>query len=88
MNSRRISAVSSVTFFSRQSKNMRDNNQTTDGLLVFLDKYPKLFVNKYGTINRDIIKWALAENIKKNRALIDKVQTIEQELNLDIHHEW
>jgi hypothetical protein len=74
--------------FNRQSKNMTDNNQTTDGLLLFLDAYPELFADKYGMINRDMIKWALHENIKKNRELIDKIQEIEKELNLEIHHEW
>jgi len=74
--------------FNRQSKYMTDNNQTTDGLLIFLDKYPQLFAEEYGEINRDMIKWALAENIKKNRALIDKIQEIEKELNLPIHQEW
>ena len=67
---------------------MRDNNQTTDGLLIFLDKYPELFAAEYGEINRDIIKWALSENIKKNRELIDKIQEIEKELNLEIHQTW
>ena len=74
--------------FNRQSKYMTDNNQTTEGLLLFLGKYPELFADEYGVINRDIIKWALAENIKKNRALIDKIQEIEKELNLEIHHKW
>jgi len=74
--------------FNRQSKYMTDNNETTDGLLIFLDKYPEWFANEYGEINRDMIKWALAENIKKNRAMIDKIQAIEKALNLEIHHTW
>ncbi|MCL2061346.1 MAG: hypothetical protein FWH03_01800 [Firmicutes bacterium] len=74
--------------FQRQQKYMTDNNDTTDALLFFLEKYPELFADEYGTINRDMIKWALAENIKRNRALIDKIQEIEKKLNLEIHHEW
>jgi hypothetical protein len=74
--------------FLRQQKYMVDNNETTDGLLLFLDKYPELFELEYDTINRDIIKWALNENIKKNRALIDKIQEVEKKLGLEIHHEW
>jgi len=74
--------------FYRQSKYMRDNNQTTDGLLLFLDKYPALFADYYEEINRDIIKWALNENIKKNRLLIDKIQEIEDSLGLEMHHRW
>ncbi|MCL2796977.1 MAG: hypothetical protein FWD58_02860 [Firmicutes bacterium] len=74
--------------FARLSKYMTDNNQTTDGLLLFLDKYAELFACDYDTISRDIIKWSLAENIKKSRALIDKIQEIEKRLGLDIHHEW
>ena len=74
--------------FARHSKYMSDNNETTDGLLLFLDKYPELFACDYDIIARDMIKWALAENIKKNRALIDKIQEIEKKHNLDIHHEW
>ncbi len=72
----------------RHQKNMTDNNETTDALLLFLDKYPELFADTYGEINRDMLKWALAENSKKNRQLIDKIQEIEKTLNLDIHHEW
>lgn len=74
--------------FLRQQKYMVDNNETTDGLLLFLDKYPELFELEYDTVNRDMLKWALNENIKKNRALIDKIQEVEKKLGLDIHHEW
>ena len=74
--------------FLRQQKYMIDNNETTDGLLLFLDKYPELFELEYDTINRDMIKWALNENIKKNRNLIDKIQEVEKKLGLDMHHEW
>ena len=72
----------------RQSKYMLDNNQSTDVLIEFLGQCPHMFTNVYDAIGRDIIKWALNENIKKNRALIDKIQAVEKELNLEIHHEW
>ena len=74
--------------FDRHSKYRTDNNDTADGLFIFLDKYPELFVQEYGTINRDMLKHALMENIKKNRMLIDKIQEIEKQLNLEMHHEW
>ena len=73
--------------FDRHSKYRTDNNQTVDGLLIFLDKYPELFAGEYEKINRDMIKWALGENIKKNQELIDKIQEIEKRFNLETHHE-
>jgi hypothetical protein len=66
--------------FARQSKYMTDNNQSTEALLIFLDKYPELFRDEYGEINRDMIKFALHKNIEKNRELIDKIQEIEKKL--------
>jgi len=74
--------------FARQSKYMTDNNESTDCLLIFLDKYPELFRDEYGEINRDMIKFALHKNIEKNRELIDKIQEIEKYYNLPMHHEW
>jgi len=71
--------------FERHSKYMTDNNQTTDALLIFLDKYPELFASEYGAINRDMLKWSLNLNILKNRALIEKIQEIEKELKLEVH---
>jgi len=74
--------------FIRQSKYMYDNNETTDCLLEFLDKYPELFVTEYGETNRDMIKWALNQNMQKNRELIDKIQEVEKRLGVDIHKLW
>ena len=74
--------------FIRQSKYMHDNNQTTECLLLFLDKYPELFASEYGEINRDMIKWSLSKNMDYNRLLIDKIQEIEKKLNLEIHQIW
>jgi len=72
----------------RQSRYMWDNNKTTDAVIEFLDVCPDMFAVIYDTMRRDMVKWALNENIKKNRALIDKIQAVEKDLNLEIHHEW
>jgi hypothetical protein len=74
--------------FKRQAKYMVDNNETTDALLVFLEKYPELFANEYEMVARDMIKWALTENIRKNRALIDKIQEVEDNLGLEVKKKW
>jgi len=74
--------------FKRLSKHTTDNNESIDCLFLFLEKYPQFFIDEYGTINRDMIKWALAENIKKSRQLIDKIQQIEKDHNLEIHNIW
>ena len=74
--------------FNRVSRNMRENNQSIDALILFLDNYPELFADNYDEIGRDMEKWVLSESIKKNRKLIDKIQEIERTLNLAMHDEW
>ena len=71
--------------FNRQSKYMRDNNQTTEGLLYFLGKQPEVFAAHFGIIERDMLKWALQTNINHNNALIDRIKEIEAEYNLPLH---
>ena len=75
-------------FLNRHSRNMSYNNDAADCLLLYLDFYPQIFAMEYGEISRDAIKWALAENIKANRRLIDKIQEVEKNLNLEIHQIW
>ncbi len=71
--------------FNRHSKYRGDNNETAQALLIYLDKYPELFANEYGAINRDMLKWSLQENIKTTQALLDKVKAIETAFNLPLH---
>ena len=72
-----------------KNSNLGDKmHSNLDMMLIFLSKYPELFAEHYGEINRDMLKWSMFEHIKKCRALIDRIQEIEKELKLDIHHEW
>ena len=71
--------------FNRHSKNMADNNDSTSVLLMFLDKYPTVFADEFGVIERDMLKWALDVNTKNNQLLIDKIKEIETEYNLPLH---
>jgi len=73
--------------FSRQRKYMADNNETTNGLLEFLDKCPDYFSMGFSVGDRDMIKWALSENIKQNQLLIDKIKAVETELGLPLEYD-
>ena len=72
----------------RQSRNRRENKDIAKCFMLYIDKYPQLFASEYGEINRDVLKWAFNEDIKTNRMLIDKIQEVEKNLNLEIHHIW
>ena len=71
-----------------QSDYMHENNQTTECMLEFLIVFPKLFAQEYGEVARDMLKWSLNENIIMNRQLIDKIQEIEDTLNLEVIHKY
>ena len=72
----------------RQSRNSRENKDIAKCFALYLDKYPQLFALEYSEINRDVLKWTFNEDITINRMLIDKIQGVEKNLNLDIHHIW
>ena len=59
-----------------------------DMLLIFLEKNPEMFAENSHEISRDMTKWALSTHIDKCRKLIDKIQEIEIDLDLDMHHRW
>ena len=73
--------------FSRQRKYMADNNETTQALLLFLKEFPDLFAHNFSVGDREIIKWALGENIKQNRILIDTISGLETGLCLPLEYE-
>jgi len=68
-----------------QQERMRWNNETTEGLLAFLDKYPILFASEYSSLGRDMLKWSLEQNIAYTQSLIDKIQEIEKSHDLPLH---
>jgi len=70
----------------RISKNMGDNNQSIDFLLEHLDSEPLVFALSSEIGARKFFKWALADNIKRNQALIDKITKIEQKHNLPLEY--
>ena len=74
--------------FFKQGKLGVKSDINIDTLLIYLDKYPELFAEQYDEISRDMLKWSLNESIKKHRTMIDKIQEIERELGLAMHHEW
>ena len=76
------------SLFLRQSNLLSKIDEVNKMLSIYLDKYPELFAEEFGEINRDMIKWQLYESIKKYRSMIDKIQEIETDLELDMHHEW
>ena len=72
--------------FRRQQKYMTDNNETTNALLFFLEMQPEFFAGFFGITERDMIKWALRENIKQNQLFIDKIQEVEREYDLPLEY--
>lgn len=74
--------------FTRQQRYMTDNNDTANALLLFLKEYPDLFANGFGITERDMIKWALGENIKHTQLLIDKITELETELGLPLEYDY
>ena len=75
-------------YFEKKSQHTQRADDYIDMLMIFLEKHPEMFAEEYGEINRDMIKWSLAQHIEKCRAMIDRIQEIETELNLDMHHKW
>ena len=65
-------------FITRISKNMGDNNQSIDLWLENLDSEPPIYVLSSEIGARKFFKWALADNIKRNQALIEKITEIEK----------
>ena len=77
-----------TTLLHRNSTHMDKMKSNLDMFLIFLEKHPEMFAEDYGEINRDMVKWAYHEHMKKCREVIDRIQEIETELNLDMHHKW
>ena len=75
-------------YFEKKSEHMQRTDDYLDMLMIFLDKHPEMFAEEYGEINRDMIKWQLSEHIRKCRGMIDRIQEIETDLNLEMHHKW
>jgi hypothetical protein len=73
----------------RIHNNMSDNNQSIDFLIEQLSQEPNPLIfalsGEIGT--RKFLKWALAENIKRNQALIDKITEIEKARDLPLEYE-
>jgi hypothetical protein len=75
-------------YFEKQSDLTHKADDYIDMLMVFLEKHPEMFAENSHEISRDMTKWALAEHMAKCRALIDRIQEIEKDLNLEMHHKW
>ena len=75
-------------YFNQNSDYMQKIDNRIDMLLIFLEKHPEVFAEEYGEINRDMVKWRLAEHMEKCRKMIDKIQEIEIDLDLEMHHKW
>ena len=75
-------------YVNQNSDYMQKIDDRIDMLLIFLEKHAEMFAEEYGEINRDMVKWRLSTHIDKCRKIIDRIQEIETELNLEIHHKW
>ena len=75
-------------YFNKTSDLMYKANDYIDMLLIFLEKHPEMFAENSHEISRDMTKWALSTHMDKCRKLIDRIQEIEDDLKLDMHHKW
>ena len=75
-------------YFNQNSTYMTKISDRFDMLHIFLEKHPESFAEECGEINRDMIKWELATHMEKCRKMIDRIQEIETDLNLEMHHKW
>ena len=75
-------------YFDKTSDLTHKTNDYIDMLLIFLEKHPEMFAENSHEISRDMTKWALSTHMDKCRKLIDRIQEIEDDLKLDMHHRW
>ena len=72
--------------FNKHAFHIGYNNEIVDCLIAFLEKHPIIFAANYDITERDMIKWALSENIKQNQRMIDKIKEVETNFDLPLEY--
>ena len=66
------------------SRDIQKNSDISDGLVRFIESNPELYFAGIGETENDMLKWALSENIKNTKALLDKIHEYEDKTGFPI----
>jgi len=67
-------------------KNIGYNNELIDNVVEFIGNEPQIFVYGRDPENRNFLKWAIKENMKRNQKFLDMISQIETEHKLPLEN--
>ena len=67
-------------------ENIGYNNELIENICVFVKNEPQVFATGRDPENRNFLKWALNENIKRNKQLLSQISRTEKKLNLPLEN--